>query len=178
MSASDSKSDPTGATAPPAERGETGEVRRSNESWLDRIRNAVGFKSGSIRTDLETALASNDVTAAFTPEERSMLGNILRLREMRVDDIMVPRADIEAVSVDLTLAELFAAFRKSGHSRMPVYRETLDDPIGLVHIRDLMDLITDAARAAGRTPGEEAAAGADGVQLALDRVDQIGRAHV
>src|SRR4029077_21021188 len=130
---------------------------RSNESWLDRIRNAVGFKSGSIRTDLETALAANDGNAAFTPEERSMLGNILRLREMRVDDIMVPRADIEAVSVDLTLAELFAAFRKSGHSRMSVFRDTLDDPIGLVHIKDLMDLITDAALVASGNSGGDGA---------------------
>jgi CBS domain containing-hemolysin-like protein len=65
-----------------------------------------------------------------------MLNNILRLREVRVDDVMVPRADIEAVEIGTTLGELLAVFRKSGHSRMPVYRETLDDPVGLVHIKD------------------------------------------
>ena len=60
-----------------------------------------------------------------------MLANILRLREVRVEDVMVPRADIEAVEIDITLGDLLASFEKSGHSRMPVYRETLDDPVGL-----------------------------------------------
>lgn len=166
MNGSDSSSGDTGRTGsdtPPPD-GESGEASRPGESWLDRIRAAVGLKSsGSIRTDLAAALASNDVTAAFTPEERSMLGNILRLREMRVDDIMVPRPDIHAVNIDITLAELLAAFRKSGHSRMPVFRETLDDPLGLVHIKDLVDAITQAAATAG---GD-----GEGTRLALDKVD-------
>ena len=85
----------------------------------------------------------------FSPEERAMLSNILRLREVRVDDIMVPRADIDAVDIGATLADLLAAFQKSGHSRMPVYRETLDDPVGLVHIKDLMSHITRLAAVGG-----------------------------
>jgi CBS domain containing-hemolysin-like protein len=182
MSASDSKAGPTTtATAPSAEGGDGREGRRSSESWLDRILTAVGLKPGSIRAELETALASSDVTASFTPKERSMLGNILRLREMRVDDIMVPRADIEAVSFDLTLAELFAAFRKAGHSRMPVFRDTLDDPIGLVHIKDLMDLITDAALVAGGNSGGDGGTDAEKVRLAFDRVElnkPLGEARV
>ncbi len=141
-----------------ADKASDGEPARPSENWLDRIRAAVGFKSsGSIRTDLAAALASNDVTAAFTPEERSMLGNILRLREMRVDDIMVPRADIDAFSVDTTLAEVLAGFRKSGHSRMPVFRETLDDPVGLVHIKDLIDYITAMSASAPAAGGEGSA---------------------
>jgi CBS domain containing-hemolysin-like protein len=162
MNGSDTRTGNAGSAKPSPDRGESG-GGRSGESWLDRIRAAVGLKSGSIRTDLAAALASNDITAAFTPEERSMLGNILRLRGLRVDDIMVPRADIQAVNFDITLAELLTAFRKSGHSRMPVFRETLDDPIGLVHIKDLMDAMTEAATAAG---GD-----GDGTQLALDKVD-------
>ncbi len=75
-----------------------------------------------------------------------MLSNILRLRDVRVDDIMVPRADIEAVSIDIRLGDLFASFLASGHSRMPVYRESLDDPVGLVHIKDLMGYVTQAPR--------------------------------
>jgi CBS domain containing-hemolysin-like protein len=78
-----------------------------------------------------------------------MLANILRLREVRVDDIMVPRADIHAVSLDAALADVLAGFRKSGHSRMPVFRETLDDPIGLVHIKDLIEYLTAMPDAGG-----------------------------
>ena len=60
---------------------------------------------------------------------------------------MVPRADIEAVEIDTTLGELLTVFEQSGHSRMPVYSETLDDPRGMVHIRDVLAHITKLARA-------------------------------
>jgi hemolysin (HlyC) family protein len=178
MNASDSKASDA-PPASPAGEGEQSDDSRSSESWLDRIRAAVGLKSsGSIRTDLAAALASNDVTAAFTPEERSMLGNILRLREMRVDDIMVPRADIDAVDADTTLADLLAAFRKSGHSRMPVFRDTLDDPIGLVHIKDLIDYMTEAAgipRADGQDGALHNGGQGEGKGLHLERVDLTRR---
>lgn len=122
------------------------------QHWIDRLRNAIGLKgTGSIREDLAVALASEDVAAGFSPEERAMLSNILRLRDVRVDDIMVPRADIEAVDVDITLGDLFARFRESGHSRMPVFRESLDDPVGLVHIKDLMGHVMEAAAVEGES---------------------------
>jgi CBS domain containing-hemolysin-like protein len=66
---------------------------------------------------------------------------------MTVDDVMIPRADIEAIDIETSLAEVIAIFRESGHSRMPAYRETLDDPVGMVHIRDLMAWIADRALA-------------------------------
>jgi CBS domain containing-hemolysin-like protein len=165
LTMSDNGAKDPGSEQPPAAAGErpaeeSGE--RPGERWLDRIRAAVGMKStGSIRTDLAAALAaSDDLTAGFTPEERAMLTNILRLREVRVDDIKVPRADIDAVDVDTTLSGLLLSFRKSGHSRMPVYRETLDDPVGLIHIKDLMGYITRVAEAAD-----------GGTTLGLERVD-------
>jgi len=132
-------SDGDNKAAGPAEGG-------SQENWIDRLRTAIGLKGpGSIREDLAVALATEDVAAGFSPEERAMLGNILRLRDVRVDDIMIPRADIEAVDIDINLGDLFARFRASGHSRMPVFRESLDDPVGLVHIKDLMGYVTEAA---------------------------------
>jgi len=100
----------------------------------------------SLRDDLETALAAEiEDGHAFTPEERTLLRNILHLREVRVEDVMVPRADIDAVEAALPLVDLIGAFRGSGHSRMPVYRETLDDPVGMVHIKDLMTFVAAAA---------------------------------
>jgi CBS domain containing-hemolysin-like protein len=122
------------------------ETSGGQENWIDRLRAAVGLKgSGSIREELANALATEDVAAGFSPEERAMLSNILRLRDVRVDDIMVPRADIEAVNIDIHLGDLFSSFLASGHSRMPVFRDSLDDPVGLVHIKDLMGYVTQGA---------------------------------
>lgn len=129
---------------------ETREAEKPQESWFDRLRQAVGLKpAASLREDLEDALADEGANAVFSVGERTMLRNILRLRQVRVDDVMVPRADILALDVDTTLREVIAAFRESGHSRMPAYRESLDEPVGMVHIKDLMDFMTGAAMAGG-----------------------------
>lgn len=120
------------------------------EGWLERLKSAVGLRGAvPIRQEIAEALNTQDAVAGFSPEERAMLANILRLREVRVDDVMVPRADIVAVETEISLADLLAEFLRSGHSRMPVYRETLDDPVGLVHIKDLMGYV---ARTAAVTP--------------------------
>ena len=79
-----------------------------------------------------------------------MLRNVLGLKELRVDDVMVPRADIVAVETAASIAELIREFREAGHSRLPVYRETLDDPAGMVHIKDLLGWMGERA-----TLGEE-----------------------
>jgi CBS domain containing-hemolysin-like protein len=92
---------------------------------------------------LMTDAAEGDV---FSPDERAMLHNILRFREVRVADVMVPRADIEAVDQNITIGELMILFEESGRSRMPVYAETLDDPRGMVHIRDLLSYVAKQAR--------------------------------
>lgn len=91
-----------------------------------------------------------------------MLHNILRFREVRVEDVMVPRADIEAVDINTTIGELMVIFEESGRSRMPVYSETLDDPRGMVHIRDLLSYVTKQARNKRRNGSSaKAAAGAE-----------------
>jgi CBS domain containing-hemolysin-like protein len=146
---SDSEPQPDPESSAP----DSGPGERGPERWIDRLKAAVGLRpAGTIREGLADALAADDVAAGFSPEERAMIANILRLREVRVDDVMVPRADINAVDIGVTLGELFVAFQKSGHSRMPVYRETLDDPVGLVHIKDLMGYMTNAGLGAPETP--------------------------
>ena len=167
-------SDPSSGSAQDSEPGDS---PRTHETWLDRLRAAVGLKgTGTLRQDLAAALAAPDDDAAgFTPEERAMLANILRLRDMRVDDVMVPRADIEAVEIDATLGELLVTFLRSGHSRMPVFRDTLDDPVGLVHIKDLMAHIAGAAgRQApsnGDSTGKSASSEQEAAKLDLACVD-------
>ena len=69
--------------------------------------------------------------------ERTLIHNILRLRETTADDVMIPRADIVAMRADLTLEQAIGQIRDDGHSRLPVYREQLDDIIGMVHVKDV-----------------------------------------
>ncbi len=118
--------------------------------WL---RTLLGWRSGSTRADLKEVL--EDSTAGdlgFSPEESTMLKNILGLRERRIDDVMVPRADIIAVQQDIPLGELVKVFENAGHSRLVVFNDTLDDPVGMVHIRDLIGFMTARASAAPK-PG-------------------------
>ncbi|THD48811.1 MAG: HlyC/CorC family transporter [Bradyrhizobium sp.] len=105
------------------------------------MRAMFGMAPASVRDDIEDALdgAAND--ADFTAQERAILKNVLGLHDVRVADVMVPRADIISVSAEASLGELLALFRTAGHSRLPVYGETLDDPRGMVHIRDFVDFL-------------------------------------
>jgi magnesium and cobalt transporter len=70
-------------------------------------------------------------------QERALIANVLRLRGTTADDVMVPRADIVAMAVDLTWDQAMDLIRREGHSRMPVFREQLDDIVGMVHIKDV-----------------------------------------
>jgi len=113
------------------------------EHWYDRVLVRLGLKPReSIRHDLEDALEESSIEDTdFSPQERAMLKNVLSFHRIRVEDVMVPRADIVAVASDTNLGELLSLFRTAGHSRLPVYGETLDDPKGMVHIRDFLDFI-------------------------------------
>ena len=74
-------------------------------------------------------------------QERALLANVLRLRGRTADDVMVPRADIIAISSDLSLEQVLAKIRLEGHSRLPVYREQLDEIVGMVHIKDVFGYV-------------------------------------
>src|SRR6478672_443350 len=120
----------------------------NGENWFVRaLRTLFGWKPTTMRADLKDLLdAMNPGETGFSPEESRMLKNILGLRERRVGDVMIPRADIIAVQQDIQLGELVRVFEGAGHSRLVVYNDTLDDPVGMVHIRDLIAFMT--ARAA------------------------------
>ncbi len=116
------------------------EHHEQQEGWLTRVmRILFGWKAASTRADLELVLtAEQQPQSGFSPEEAAMLKNILSLRETRIERIMVPRADIVAVQQDIALGDLIKVFEVAGHSRLVVYNDTLDDPTGMVHIRDLI----------------------------------------
>ncbi|MGQ3675456.1 hemolysin family protein [Xanthobacter sp. TB0139] len=139
------------------------------QSFLDRLRGLLGTfrSSGSLRSDLVDVLDASGTPEEgneFTPSERKMLRNILHLKDVGIGDIMVPRAEIVAVQKDTSLGELLQVFVSAAHSRLVVYDDTLDDPVGMVHIRDLIAFL------AGVVFSEENTAGT-GSRLDLGAVD-------
>jgi CBS domain containing-hemolysin-like protein len=133
------------------------------QSLISRILGVLGLRSvPSIREDIEDALAESDVGAELSQRERDMLKNVLGFRAKRVNDIMVPRADIIAVPLEISLGDLLRVFRTAGHSRLPVYNDTLDDPRGMIHLRDFVDFISERA---------EQDAGARRRKLSVEKLD-------
>ncbi len=130
----------------PVQQGEI--LRPAADTWFMRaLRTLFGWKPGSLRADLQVVLdASTPDETSFSAIERTMLRNILGLRERRIADVMVPRADIVAVKRDISLGELIDIFESAAHSRLVVYNDTLDDPEGIVHIRDLLAYIAERAK--------------------------------
>jgi CBS domain containing-hemolysin-like protein len=116
------------------------------EGLLDRLKALVGIRTGSLRSDLAEVLAEDTVKAEFSPAERAMLQNILKLEKQRIGDLMVPRADIVAVQQSIELGHLLRTFESAAHSRLVVYNDTLDDPTGMVHIRDLVAHLINRAK--------------------------------
>ncbi|MEM7169225.1 MAG: hemolysin family protein [Pseudomonadota bacterium] len=126
--------------------GANGDGRpRSGWQWLRRL---FGKRSNEaqIRETIEEIFEEiqeneSETATPIGDDERMMLGNILRLRHLTTYDVMVPRADIIAVDLTVPLDELVDIMSRAGHSRLPVYRETLDDVLGIVHIKDVLDYV-------------------------------------
>ena len=135
-------------------------------SLLQRLGLLLGLKRSQSGADIVRSIA-NDMNGEVTPVEQAMFQNILHLRQVRVEDVMVPRAEIEAVEISTTLGELINVFERCAHSRMPVYVESLDDPRGMVHIQDILAHISRAARPANSSEGDPT----EGPILELDNID-------
>jgi CBS domain containing-hemolysin-like protein len=141
--------DPSGAPPPGQPQAPEPETPKKSERLLDRLKSLVRLRSGSLRTDLVEVLAEDTMKAEFTPAERTMLQNILSLEKQRIGDLMVPRADIVAVQKDMPIGQLLRVFANAAHSRLVVFNDTLDDPTGMVHIRDLVAYLTSRAVVTG-----------------------------
>lgn len=110
------------------------------KNWLRSLRRGRNGDS-SLRHAIEELIEESEgesEAALISRDESSLLFNILKLRDLTAYDIMVPRADIAAISSDITLDTLVREIIEQGHSRYPVFRETLDDVVGMVHIKDVM----------------------------------------
>jgi CBS domain containing-hemolysin-like protein len=115
--------------------------------WWERLAGRLRPRSQetTLRDTLEELIEeSPQAEEPVAPAERALFVNIIHLRSLTARDVMVPRADIIAVEAGVSQAELMQLMIREAHSRLPVYRETLDDVIGMVHMKDLL-----AASAAG-----------------------------
>lgn len=106
---------------------------------IGRLRNTEQSVRESIAELVQDAAheAAPDAAVGLNPQERALIANVLRVREITADDVMVPRPDIIAMRADVTLEQAFDLLRREGHSRLPVYREHLDDILGMVHLKDV-----------------------------------------
>jgi CBS domain containing-hemolysin-like protein len=119
--------------------------REQQSGLFERVRAMLGLAPASARDDIEDALEES-ASEEFTPQERAILKNVLKLHDVRVEDVMVPRADVVALALDTPLKKVLECFRTAGHSRLPVYEETLDDPRGMIHIRDFVNFLASDPR--------------------------------
>ena len=115
--------------------------------FLDRVRNRLlGRQEHGVRESIaelvsQSAAPQDGSIPELDRQERALIANVLRLRETTADDVMVPRADIVAMPVEVTLEQALSQIRREGHSRMPVFRDELDDIVGMVHIKDVFSYV-------------------------------------
>ena len=103
---------------------------------IDWLRGRSGETARDVLEDLIEEAEEGE--ASLGADERQLLLNILELKDQTVSDVMVPRVDIIAAKADASLEDLIALITEEAHSRMPVYRETLDDAFGIVHVKDIL----------------------------------------
>ena len=115
-------------------------ANKSSGSLRSFLRAVLGMRSDSSVRDALDELIENrdDAEIPIDEDERRLLANILEMRGRTVDDVMVPRADIVSIEVDTSMADLIDVITEAGHSRLPVYREALDDALGMIHVKDVL----------------------------------------
>jgi magnesium and cobalt transporter len=123
------------------EEPESQRKKRAGPSAFSRLlRSFRGERKNEVLRDtLEEMIEEADLEGEeLAPDERRLLRNILRLHSITAADVMVPRADIVGVEIETPLPRVIDLVKREGHSRYPVYRGTLDEIMGMVHIKDLI----------------------------------------
>jgi magnesium and cobalt transporter len=126
----------------------SGKRRNGNGQGLwQRLRSLFGMRNGDsalrdtleeIIGEIEESAPEKDGAGQIGSHERVLLGNIVKLRHLTAYDVMVPRADIVSIDITAGLDEAIEAMSTGGHARLPVYRDNLDDVLGIVHIKDVL----------------------------------------
>ncbi len=140
-------------SAPAPQEAERGEEKRGGEgrlgrAWREILRGLRGPRAGDdLRETIDEIIKTQEHPPVdVSQHERVLLANLLKFRTLTAEDVSVPRADIVAVEAGVSLEELTNIFVAQQHSRLPVYRETLDDVIGMIHIKDVLSCIANARK--------------------------------
>jgi magnesium and cobalt transporter len=118
-----------------------GDGRPEHKGLLSRLRDRLRSRDAEamLRDTIEELIEEREVPLApIGAQERTLIANVFKLRELTAYDVMVPRADIVAISAALPFAAIMKVFNREAHSRLPVYRESLDDVTGMIHVKDLL----------------------------------------
>jgi magnesium and cobalt transporter len=129
---------------PPRDEASDSELFQGLRNWLRQLRR--GRNGDSVRESIGELIDEREEQGEaepINPQERLLIGNILKLHEQTAADVMVQRVDIVAIELDTSFDDLVKLVAEQGHSRFPVYRDTLDDVIGLVHIKDIFPYLAD-----------------------------------
>ena len=126
------------SSVPSDDGAKTNGISTSVRSWLKVLRRGWNGEA-SVRETLEEIIEEHgDTDAPINEDERLLLANILELRDRTIHDVMVPRANIVAVDCAASLKNAIDLVTGEGHSRLPVYREALDDAVGFIHAKDML----------------------------------------
>ena len=125
-------------TEPPSTDGQS-----EHHGSIGRLRQLLRqiWRTRETRDAIDAMIAApsdEDEESPITAQERVLIGNVLKVHDRTADDVMVPRVDIIAFDIEQPFSELVKLLIEHGHSRIPVYRETLDDVIGFVHVKDVL----------------------------------------
>lgn len=127
---------------------------RSN-GFFARLRSLFGKsdEANPVEPAADAVIAPGEDDNAFSSARRAMIERVVAFDEKQLFDVMAPRADISAVDITTPLNELVKTFADAGHSRLPIYRGDLDDPVGMVHIKDVVGLLSNGgAKSIGDDP--------------------------
>ncbi len=116
-------------------------LHRVRNRLLGRVDHGVRESIAELVKESAEHTQENGEVPELDRQERALIANVLRLRGTSADDVMIPRADIIAMPVDVSLEQALDQIRREGHSRMPVYREQLDEIVGMVHIKDVFSYV-------------------------------------
>lgn len=116
---------------------------KSITTWLKTLLGRKTEEEDTLREALEDYIEElsadeNSGETTTSGQEKILLGNILELRSMTVTDVMIPRVDIAAIDLNSSPGELLTTLAEKKHSRVPVYHETLDDVLGIIHMKDVL----------------------------------------
>jgi CBS domain containing-hemolysin-like protein len=141
-------------------------------NFLNRLRRRLQG-SKDLREDLESVIESHAEESGdggMAADARTMLGNLVNFQDLRVSDLMVPRADIVGIEEGETLRALLDRFVEANHSRLPVYRDTLDDVVGMIHVKDFLRWMNTK----GRTSKSKSVAG---ISLSASELSSTVKGH-